>query len=188
MVVEEDQKRKVTTEAVAGWILRKEEGPLEGDEKPRDDPQSEAFVEEEERHTSVMVNPEDECGTGDDWIEDCPTPEVAVVVGAGGVEKKVEALLDSGSEVNVISRKAAEAFKGNWKTLEQVRERSWSIRTANGSKTRVQWCVELTVRIGNSKRKGVRFYVVEGVPVELVIGNSSMVRCGPGLEEKDGLV
>jgi hypothetical protein len=71
MVVEEDQKRKVTTEAVAGWILRKEEGPLGGDEKPRDDPQSEAFVEEEERHTSVMVNPEDECGTGDDWIEDC---------------------------------------------------------------------------------------------------------------------
>jgi hypothetical protein len=54
MVVEEDQKRKVTTGEVAGWILRKEEGG----EKPRDDPQSEAFVEEEERHTSVMVNQE----------------------------------------------------------------------------------------------------------------------------------
>jgi hypothetical protein len=52
-----------------------------------------------------------------------------VMVGGGGIEKRMEALLDSGSEVNVISRVAAEDFKGNWKTLEEVGERSWSIRT-----------------------------------------------------------
>jgi hypothetical protein len=123
-----------------------------------------------------MADPGTGFETGEDWIEDCPTPEVAVVLSAGGIEERMEALLDSGSEVNVISRGAAEAFRGGWKTLEQVGEKAWSIRTANGSRSKVEWCVELSVRLGKSKRKGVRFYVVEGVPVELVIGNGSMAR------------
>jgi hypothetical protein len=139
---------------VAGWILRKEEGPLEEGEKPRDDPQSEAFVE---AHL-------------------CDGKSAGRVWDRGrleGVEKKVETRFGVRGE-----RDKPEGRGGFQRKLEdeQVRERSWSIRTANGSKTRVQWCVELTVRIGNSKRKGVRFYVVEGVPVVLVLGNSSMVR------------
>jgi hypothetical protein len=109
---------------------------------------------------------------------------VAVVLGAGGTEKKMEALLDSGSEVNVISR--GRRFLGGvgWKALGQVGERAWSIRTTNGSRSKVEWCVELSVRLGGSKRKGVRFYIVEGMPVELVVGNGSMARWGAVLDWK----
>jgi hypothetical protein len=147
-------------------------------------PQSEEFRKQEGSQASVMANPENGYETGASWIEDCPAPEMQVMAGGGGIEKRMESLLDSGSEVNVISRVAAEDFKGNWKTLKEVGERSWSMRTANGSRTKVEWCVELSVRLGKSKRRGVRFYVVEGVPVELVIGNGSMTRWGVVLDWK----
>ena len=50
--------------------------------------------------------------------------------------------------------------------------------TANGSKAKIQWCAELLVGVGEVKVGGVRFYVVEGVPAEVVIGNTSMAKFG----------
>jgi hypothetical protein len=64
-----------------------------------------------------------------------------VVLGAGGTEKRMEALLDSGSEVNILSRGAAEAFRGD-------SDGKW-VKVKSGVVCRV------VSETGRSKRKGV---------------------------------
>ena len=142
--------------------------------KPKDTPQSREFLEEKE-HTSVLVN---ECENGGEWIEDCPTPTVSVLLQKGKIEKKVEAVLDSGSDVNIVNWEVALTFETTWKTLESVGEKVWSVTTANGSETKVKWCVDLVLGMGKVGLGEVRFYVVKEVPAEVVVGNTTMERWG----------
>jgi len=177
ILMEEDRERRVTTEEVAEWVALAEVKEEFQEAKHGNVPQTREFLEEEEC-MSVLVNPENECETGGDWIEDCPTPTVSVLLRRGSIEKKIEAILDSGSDVNVLSWEVAVAFQATWTTLERVGEVPWSITTANGSKTQIEWCVDLVLEMGTTIARGVRFYVVKGVPAEVIIGNTTMERWG----------
>ena len=78
-MIMEDQHGEIDAGKVAEWVTRASHEEEICGENPRDNPQSRAFSREED-HTAVLVNPENECEAGEEWIEDCPTPTVMVTL------------------------------------------------------------------------------------------------------------
>ena len=80
-------------------------------------------------HENLLENEEDELLTTEvDCFEDCPRPVIRATAESDGRPRgTMTVLLDSGADVDLISEKAAGAFRGKWVAL---RER------ANGSQSR----------------------------------------------------
>src|SRR5258705_8137716 len=136
-------------------------------------PASDAFLSNERE--ALLLNRENEYETELLLIEDRPRPTIKVFLQLLEAASHAEALLDSGSDVNILLYEKALVFRRFWKSLPEVGEVPWKIVTANGTRTVIEFCLDLEVKVGEKNLGTARFYVLNGVPVEAVIGNPLMI-------------
>ncbi|KAL3688736.1 hypothetical protein R1sor_015045 [Riccia sorocarpa] len=91
------------------------------------------------------------------------TDEVKVQL--GGLAEPVTALVDTGSEINVMSRAVFE--RGQWPVDMQ---HGWALRSANGVKKMMYGaCPNIPVRIGNVEVTQ-HFFVQDSMPIPVILG------------------
>src|SRR5271155_2190683 len=101
-----------------------------------------------------------------------PEPMLYTEVKVGdGEARKLDLLLDSGSDVDLISESVAKQWSQEWKNIKELREAPWSIVTANGAKSVVQFFLEIDIRIGEVWMRKVRVYILKSLPSSVVVGN-----------------
>src|SRR5947208_216411 len=62
------------------------------------------------------------------FFEDCSRPMLfAMLKGDCGRQTEVDVLLDSGSELDLISEEVATAVRSKWRSVEALNEKRWSI-------------------------------------------------------------
>ena len=71
------------------------------------------------------------------FIEDCPRPHISARVSIQGrFSDTFQALIDSGSEINVMSQEIAKDFEKRSVDIEEAGDKPLVLVTANGSQTR----------------------------------------------------
>jgi hypothetical protein len=94
----------------------------------------------------------------------------------------VHMLLDSGSDITLVSR---DFFRRITSAHPEDQRKEWTgkvITVANGTTTRVQKYLSLRVLIGSKWTSVVKAFALEDLPVAIVIGNDALSQWGAVLD------
>ena len=105
------------------------------------------------------------------FIEDCPQPHISARVSIQGrFSDTFQALIDSGSEINVMSQEIAKDFEKHSVDIEEAGDKPRVLVTANGSETQVKRKILVDLRLGRFDVGRFWFYIIKSCPETLVIG------------------
>jgi hypothetical protein len=105
---------------------------------------------------------------GLDGFEDSPMPVLRTKV--DNCQRVLRLLVDSGAGVNLINADLLSEL-GKVKTAN---DREIRIKVADGGRTSLNRVVELSLKFDDIRTDVVRFYVMQGLPFDLLIGNPTL--------------
>ncbi|KAL3679949.1 hypothetical protein R1sor_022905 [Riccia sorocarpa] len=150
------RKRHMTAEAVAARVEEAKEDEDEDDEENvayTFEARSEKEEEEADANPGFFSNPHWARATGETKVQ------------LGELKEYVSALIDHGSEINIMSRAVYE--KGKWPIDT---DHGWVLRTANNTKGELYGaCPAVKIRIGDVEEEQ-NFFVQNNSPYPLVLG------------------
>ena len=117
---------------------------------------------------------------------------IDIFLKGGNKENKamsIQALIDSGSTFNLVSRAIALRMKRDWPTLRSRNSEKGnlpSVRVASGAMVQASECFMIRLsRNGKANTEDLPFYVFKGLPVDVIIGNDTCLKWNAILSWKD---
>ena len=104
-------------------------------------------------------------------FEDNPMPILKASINVGG-EKKVKVLIDSGAAINLVSGEIASELEKVG--IKSTKEGNMRIKVANGKKMLIDKVYLLPIQIGGHTTDPVKFFSLENLPFDILIGNPTL--------------
>jgi exodeoxyribonuclease-3 len=164
------EARRVAEEMAGVFVKQHEKGKAQGGGKGVSEEFEKADLDE------IMWNEEtvQEAPEKQNAFEDAPN---AIVMANIKTDQKhvsgFEILIDSGSEINLISETAAVGFTKSQKQCKETEK--WKIRTANGTRSKIEKYIDLELDFRKGWTRPVRFFILRDLPVQAIIGNQTLI-------------
>ena len=104
-------------------------------------------------------------------FEDNPMPLLKASINASG-ERKVTVLIDSGAAINLISGEIVSELEEAG--IKSSKEGNMRIKVANGKKMLIDRVYNLPIKLGGRVTDSVKFFALENLPFDILIGNPTL--------------